>query len=252
MSNAIITTNTNEKSAKKVSGKQLRLAPLAENKLTKILSIVDAVQSGAKLAGVVDSAKADKAMGVKIGEACLLGVITDYNGKSRAFTVKASIGGEVVAYTVSTTGNKPVKYLVDEGNDGESALGYDPTYIKRLKVLTETGSLIPCFSYFGQIRKASFDILGAFFQKEFATFSKLFGKDKLTALEQLVDAEATFEFSYQDCEDSCKYREYLQEIVANEGGKYPPEFVDKAKAKLTEINGGGTAVNLDKKKTAAA
>lgn len=250
MSNAIITTN--EKSAKKMSGKQLRLPPIEEKRLAKILSIVDAVQTAAKVEGVIDSKTANAAMQVKIGEACLLGAVVDYNGKSRAFTIKASVGGEIISYTVSTVGNKPVKYLVDDGNEGEAATGYDTTYIKRLKVLVETGALIPCLSYIGQIRKQSFDVLGAFFKKEFGDFRKLFGKDKLTELEKLIDTESQFEFSYQDCEDALKYRDYLQEIVTNDGGKYAPEFADKAKSKLAEINGGGVKVNLDKKLTAAA
>lgn len=234
MANAI-EKNTEKKTAK--SGKQLRLAPLADNTLMKIYKIVDAVKNGANVAGIIDSAKADKAMQLKIGAACILGVIVDYNGKSRSFTVKALIGGEIVQYTVSTTGNKLVKYLVDAGEEGESATGYDTTYIKRLKVLTETGALIPCLSYIGQIRKQSFDVLGAFFKKEFGTFRKLFGKDKLPELEKLTDAEPQFEFSYQDCEDAIKYRDYLQEIITNAEGTYPPEYVKKAQDRLTEING---------------
>lgn len=231
--------NAIEKSEKKikVSGKQLRLAPLPDNTLTKIYKIVDAVKNGANVAGIIDSAKADKAMQLKIGAACILGVIVDYNGKSRSFTVKASIGGEVVKYTVSTTGNKTVKYLVDDGADGEAATGYDTTYIKRLKVLVETGALIPCLSYFGQIRKQSFDVLGSFFKKEFPAFKKDFGKDKLSELEKLIEVEPQFEFSYQNCEDALRFREYLQEIIANSDGTYAPEFIEKAKSRLAEING---------------
>lgn len=231
-----------DKKSAKLSGKQLRLAPLADNTLTKILSIVDAVKNGTAKEGIVDAAKADKAMGLQIGAACILGAIVDYNGKSRSFTVKATVGGEVIQYTVSTTGNKLVKYLVDGGAEGEAATGYDSTYIKRLKVLTETGALIPCLSYIGQIRKQSFDVLGAFFKKEFGAFKKLFGANKLAELEKFIDAEPQFEFSYQDCEDALKYRDYLQEIITNEDGKYAPEFVAKAQDRLTEIN----AVNVEK------
>lgn len=234
MANAIKENNTEKKTAK--SGKQLRLAPLADNTLTKIYKIVDAVKNGANVAGIIDSAKADKAMQLKIGAACILGIIVDYNGKSRSFTVKALIEGEVVQYTVSTTGNKLVKYLVEAGNEGEAATGYDSTYIKRVKVLVETGSLIPCLSYIGEIRKQSFDVLGAFFKKEFVAFGKLFGKDKLSELEKLMDAEPQFEFSYQDCEDALKYRDYLQEIIDNSEGVYPPEYVKKAQDRLAEIN----------------
>lgn len=248
MANAI--EKTTDKKSTKVSGKQLRLPPLAENTLAKILSIVDAVKNGASVAGIVDVTKADKAMQLKIGAACILGTVVDYNGKSRSFTVKASVGGEVIQYTVSTTGNKLVKYLVDAGNEGEAATGYDATYIKRLKVLVETGALIPCLSYIGQIRKQSFDVLGAFFKKEFGAFKKLFGDNKLAELERLIDVEAQFEFSYQDCEDALKYRDYLQEIITNDGGKYAPEYVKKAQDKLAEIN--GAKVNLDKKEEKAA
>lgn len=235
MANAI--EKTSSKKSVKASGKQLRLAPLPENTLAKILSIVDAVKNGANVAGIVDSKLADKAMEVKIGAACILGVIKEYNGKSRSFTVKASIGGECTQYTVSTTGNKLVQYLVEDGNEGEAATGYDITYIKRLKTLAETGALIPCLSYIGQIRKQSFDILGAFFKKEFGTFKKLFGADKLNELETLYEAEPQFEFSYQDCEDALKYREYLQDIIANKDGNYSPEYVKKAQDKLAEISG---------------
>lgn len=246
MANAIIgNEKTTGKKAAKVSGKQLRLAPLEDSKLTKILSIVDTVKRGANVAGVVDSKTADKAMQVKIGAACILGIVTDYNGKSRSFTVKASIGGEIISYTVSTTGNKLVKYLVDGGSDGEAATGYDTTYIKRLKVLVETGALVPCLSYIGQIRKQSFDVLGAFFKKEFNAFKKLFGNDKLSQLEKLIDMEPQFEFSYQDCEDALKYCDYLKEIITNDGGKYPPEFVTKAQDRLIEIN-GGAKVKIEK------
>lgn len=248
MANAI--EKTTDKKLAKVSGKQLRLAPLADNTLSKILAIVDTVKNGANVAGIVDSVKADKAMEIKIGAACILGVIVDYNGKSRSFTVKASIGGEVIQYTVSTTGNKTVKYLVDSGKEGETATGYDATYIKRLKVLVETGALIPCLSYIGQIRKQSFDVLGAFFKKEFGTFKKLFGANKLAELDQLVDTDPQFEFSYQDCEDAIKYRDYLQEIIINDGGKYAPEFVSKAKARLTAINGAKVTLNKKDEKVA--
>lgn len=247
MANAI--EKTAEKKSAKVSGKQLRVPPLADNTLAKILSIVDSVKNGANVAGIVDSKTADKAMQLKIGAACILGTIVDYNGKSRSFTVKASIGGEVIQYTVSTTGNKLVKYLVDSGNDGEAATGYDTTYIKRLKVLVETGALIPCLSYIGEIRKQSFDVLGAFFQKEFATFKKLFGANKFAELEQIVDSVAQFIFSYQDCEDSLKYRDYLKEIIANVDGNYPPEYVKKAQDKLNEINGAKVNVEKQEKKS---
>lgn len=238
MSNAIEKTVVKAK----VSGKQIRVAPLTNDMLTKILKVVDAVKNGANVPGIVDSKTADKAMELKIGAACILGAITDYNGKSRSFTVKATFGGEVIQYTVSTTGNKLVKYLVDGGAEGEAATGYDTTYIKRLKVLTETGSLIPCLSYIGQIRKQSFDVLGAFFKKEFETFKKLFGANKLAELEKLIDADPQFEFSYQDCEDALKYRDYLLEIIANADGKYAPEFVAKAKDRLAEINGAKVAI----------
>ena len=241
---------TSEKKSAKVSGKQLRLPPLADNTLAKVLSIVDAVKSGANVAGIVDSKTADKAMQLKIGAACILGTIVDYNGKSRSFTVKASIGGEVIQYTVSTTGNKLVKYLVDTGCEGEAATGYDTTYIKRLKVLVETGSLIPCLSYIGEIRKQSFDVLGAFFKKEFSSFKKLFGANKLAELEQLMDAQPQFEFSYQDCEDTLKYCDYLQEIIANKEGTYSPEYVKKAQDKLTEINGAKLKIEKQEKKSA--
>lgn len=243
MANAI--EKTTDKKSTKVSGKQLRLAPLADNTLSKILAIVDTVKNGLNVEGIVAAKTADKAMQIEINSACILGVIVGYNGKSRTFTVKASIGGEVIQYTVSTTGNKPVKYLVDAGNEGEGATGYDATYIKRLKVLVETGALIPCLSYIGEIRKQSFDVLGAFFKKEFGTFKKLFGANKLVELEKLIDTEPQFEFHYQDCEDAIKYRDYLQEIITNDGGKYAPEFVAKAKARLADIN-NGAKVKLDK------
>ena len=111
-------------------------------------------------------------------------------------------------------------------------------------MLTETGALIPCLSYIGEIRKQSFDVLGAFFEKEFKTFDKLFGANKRDELKKLIEVEPQFEFGYQDCEDALKYRDYLQEIITNDGGKYAPEYVKKAQDKLAEIN--GAKVNVEK------
>lgn len=234
MANAFEKKDTTK--TKKKSGKQLRVPPLPIPTIAKILSIVDAVKNGAKINGVVDAAKADKAMQIKIGSACLLGVITDYAGSSRIFTVKVCFGEDILQYTVSTTGNRDIDYLIASGAEGEAARGYDTTYISRLKALVETGSLVPCLSYIQQVREKSFDISGAFFRKEFSSFKKLFGADKLTELEELMEKEPTFRFNYQDCEDALKYINYLQDIIANTDGKYAPDFVKLAQDKLTEIN----------------